>query len=57
MAGIVLATVVIYWLAHGYAEMLLQRARHDAQGVPVSIVGDLWGALKAEWPIVGARSL
>jgi hypothetical protein len=53
MAGVVLTTVVVYWLAHGYAEMLPQRARHDAQGLPVSIVRDLWGALRAEWPIVG----
>lgn len=53
MAGVVLVTLVVYWLAHGYAEMLPHRARYGASGLRVSIVGDLVGALRAEWPIVG----
>jgi hypothetical protein len=53
IALVVLATLMTYWLAHGYADMLPERARQQAVGARVHPVRDLGRALRNEWSIVG----
>jgi hypothetical protein len=50
---VVVATLMIYWFAHGYAEMLSERATSIAAGGKADALVDLGRALRKEWPIVG----
>jgi hypothetical protein len=53
IALVVLGTLVVYWFAHGYSEMLPERARHRAAGGRVRALTDLGRALRNDWSIVG----
>jgi hypothetical protein len=58
IALVVLATLIVYWFAHGYSDMLPERARHSAAGGKAHALADLGRALRSEWSIVsGSGSL
>jgi hypothetical protein len=53
IAFVALTTLIVYWFAHAYADMLPQRAHHRADGGKAHALFDLGRALRSEWPIVG----
>jgi hypothetical protein len=53
IVAVVLATLIVYWFAHAYSDLLPQRARHRAAGGKAHALSDLGRALRSEWPIVG----
>jgi hypothetical protein len=53
VALVVLVTLMVYWFAHGYAEMLADRARERAVGGKAHALVDLGRALRKQWSIVG----
>lgn len=53
IAFIVLATLLIYWFAHGYSDMLEARAERPSLDGRPHALRDLRHALGAEWSIVG----
>jgi hypothetical protein len=53
IAVVVLVTLVVYWFAHGYSEMLGARAQRTSTDGRPHAVRDLLRALREEWPIVG----
>jgi hypothetical protein len=53
IAFVVVVTLVVYWFAHGYSEMLPARAaRPTSDGRPHAL-RDLTRSLRTDWPIVG----
>ncbi len=48
----VLVTLVVYWFAHGYADMLPARAESPSPRGRLRPLSDLGHALREEWPIV-----
>jgi hypothetical protein len=56
IALVVVVTLVVYWFAHGYAEMLPERGRDKAGGHEADALVDLGRALRKEWPIVGGSA-
>jgi hypothetical protein len=56
IALVVLVTLVVYWFAHGYADMLAVRARDGAAGGQPNALADLGHALRREFSIVGGSA-
>jgi hypothetical protein len=56
IALVTLVTLVVYWFAHGYADMLAGRAHDGAAGGKANALVDLARALRRESSIVGGSA-
>src|SRR3954454_7829790 len=53
IAFVVVVTLVVYWFAHGYSEMLPARAARPTSDGRPHAMRDLSRSLRTDWPIVG----
>ena len=54
IALVVVVTLVVFWFAHGYADMLPARMQRVSSDGRPHVLRDLGRALREEWPIVGS---